>query len=78
MFLCSLVDPHPSCLSYHCNYSPLKTSSTSTCLMIKSQKGMVLLVVILQIMMMFLSIPLVMEPHSELVDQVLAYKKILY
>jgi hypothetical protein len=78
MFLCSLVDPHISCLSCHCNYNPLKTSNTSTCLVIKSQKGMVLLVTILQIMMMFLSIPFVVEPHSDIVYQVLTYKKISY
>jgi hypothetical protein len=42
---------------------------------IKSQKGIVLLIAILQIMMMFLFIPFVVEPHNELVDQVLTYKK---
>ncbi len=71
----TLVCPHPSCLSCHYSYNTLKTSSTSTCLVIKSQKGIVLLIAILQIMMMFLFIPFVVEPHNELVDQVLTYKK---
>jgi hypothetical protein len=38
---------------------------------------MVLLLTILQIMMMFFSIPFVVEPFIKLVDQVLTYKEIL-
>lgn len=51
--LCSLFGFQPSCLSCHGSCSPLKISCINTCLVTKSQKGMVLLVAIIQIMIMF-------------------------
>lgn len=43
-----------ACLNFHWRCSPLRTSNTNICLVIKSFKGMVLLATILLIMMMFL------------------------